>query len=236
MAMKKDDDKTKKVASAKKKDSLGSPTMSGKKPYKIGGDNPLGVRKLNASKTTASTSTGPRATPSRPMGKDATGERNWDKTPRARATVSVGPATMSMGGKTSKSTGGMNMSKGTVNPKSSVNPGAKMNMFSKKPYANPSTNAEVDANNAFTDKRERRQMRTAIGATALGTGIGLNFAGGGNKMKDAVKYIKDTPKRRAKKAAEKAELAEFEAKNPKAKFTASRSTMRKLKKQIIKKK
>ena len=231
MAMKKDDDKTKKSASSKK-----PVTMSGKQPYKTGGDNPLGVRKLNASMPKASAPLGPRATPSRPMGRDATGSANFDRTPRTRATVSVGPATLSMGGKTAKSKGGMDMSKGTVQPKKSVNPGAKMNMFSKKPYTNPSTNAEVEANNAFTDKRERRQMRTAVGATALGAGIGLNFMGGGNKMKDAVKYIKDTPKRRAKKAAEKAELAEFEAKNPKAKFTASRSTMRKLKKQIIKKK
>ena len=122
MAMKKDDDKTKKSASTKK-----PVTMSGKQPYKTGGANPLGVRKLNASKPTALTSPGPRATPSRPMGKDVTGERNFDKTPRSRATVSVGPATLSMGGKTAKSTGGMNMTKGTVQPKKSVNPTAKMN-------------------------------------------------------------------------------------------------------------
>jgi hypothetical protein len=218
MAMKKDDDKTKKVASPKKKDSLGSPTASGKPAYKIGGDNPLGVRKLNASKPTASTSSGPRAVPSRPMGRDVTGEANFDRTPRTRATVSVGPATLSMGGKTSKSTGGMDMSKGTVKPKSSVNPAAKMNILSKKPYAQPSTQSQQEANDAFIDKRNRRQMRTAVGATALGTGIGLNFMGGENRIKQAAKYIGNTKERRAKKAEKKAEeaamIVERKAKQP----------------------
>jgi hypothetical protein len=212
MAMKKDDDKSKR-------------TLSGKKPATFGGANSKLI------KPKASAPSGPRAEPPRPMGKDATGSANFNRTAPSRATVSVGPATLSMGGKTSKSTGGMDMSKGKVQPKKSSNPTAKLNLSGKLPYPKPSNNAELDANDAFSDRRERRQMRTAVGATALGTGIGLNFAGGGNKIKDAVKYIKDTPKRRAKKAEEKAEKAAMivESNKGKGKITASRSTMRKIK-------
>lgn len=210
----------------KKDGDKGKRTLSGKKPATFGGEN----SKLLKSKSADSTPAGPRATPARPMGKDATGSANFTRTSPSRTTVSVGPAKLSLGGKTNKSTGGMNMTKGTVAPKKTSSPNAKMNMFSKNPYPNPSTNAELDASIAFSDKRERRQMRTAVGATALGTGIGLNFAGGGNKIKQAAKWIKDTPKRKAKKAAEKAELAAFEVKNPKGKLTASRSTKRAIKK------
>jgi hypothetical protein len=208
MAMKKDDDKSKR-------------TLSGKKPATFGGAN----SKLIKPKPTALTSPGPRATTSRPMGKDATGERNWDKSTKSRATVSVGPATLSMGGKTSKSTGGSNMA--NIKEKKTSSPMAKMS----KPYAKPSTQAEAEANDAFTDRRERRQMRTAVGATVLGTGIGLNFAGGGNKIKQAAKYIGETKERRAKKAEKKAENDAMivEKNKVKGKITASRSTMRKIK-------
>jgi len=183
MAMKKDDDKTKKVASVKKKDSLGSPTASGKPAYKIGGDNPLGVRKLNASKPTASISSGPRAVPSRPMGKDVTGERNFDKTPNQ---------------------------------------------------------AQYNANVAFKEKRMRRQERTAYGVGALGTLAALNFSGDNNYVKQAAKWIKDTPIRKEAKRVQKAEndamiverKAKAEAKNPStpvAKVKASKSTMKNIK-------
>jgi hypothetical protein len=60
--------------------------------------------------------------------------------------------------------------------------GAKMNIFSKKPYKNPTTQAEVNANSAFTDKRNRRQMRTAVGATALGTAAALLNTPGGRRL------------------------------------------------------
>jgi hypothetical protein len=233
MAMKKDDDKTKKVASAKKKDSLGSPTMSGKKPYKIGGDNPLGVRKLNASKPTASISTGPRATPSRPMGKDATGERNWDKTPSSRATVSVGPATINMGGKTSKSTGGMDMSKGTVKPKKSVSPSAKMSPGNVITGNNVNNNSNPSWNKSNT--------AAAVIGGGFGVGAALSSKKVRGKIKQAAKYIGDTKERKARNRVQKAEneamiverKAKQEAKNPSTivgkNSKISKSTMKKLK-------
>ncbi len=106
--MKKDDDKSKK-------------TLSGKKPATFGGAN----SKLMASKPKASAPSGPKAEPSRPMGRDASGSANFDRTSSSRATVSVGPATLSMGGKTAKSKGGMNMTGGKVMPKKS-SPTAKV--------------------------------------------------------------------------------------------------------------
>ena len=60
--------------------------------------------------------------------------------------------------------------------------GAKMNIFSKKPFKNPSTQAEANANSDFTDKRNRRQMRTAVGATVLGTAAALLNTPGGRKV------------------------------------------------------
>ena len=60
--------------------------------------------------------------------------------------------------------------------------GAKMNIFTKKPYKNPSTQAESKANADFMDKRNRRQMRTAVGATALGTAAALLNTEGGRRL------------------------------------------------------
>jgi len=60
--------------------------------------------------------------------------------------------------------------------------GAKMNIFTKKPYKNPTTNAEQQANDDFMDKRNRRQMRTAVGATALGTATALLNTPGGRRL------------------------------------------------------
>ena len=210
MAMKKDGDK-------------GKRTLSGKKPATFGGEN------SNLMKKKESAPAGPRATPARPMGKDATGSANFTKTSPSRTTLTVGPAKLNLGGKTAKSTGGSNMA--NIKEKKSSSPTAKMNMFSKNPYPKPSNNAELDASIAFSEKRERRQMRTAVGATALGTGLGLNFAGGGNKIKQAAKWIKDTPKRKALKAEKRAEEAAMivESNKGKGKLTASRSTMKKIK-------
>ena len=62
--------------------------------------------------------------------------------------------------------------------------GAKMNILTKKPYKNPTTQAEQNANNEFMDKRNRRQMRTAVGAVGLGTAAALlNTPGGRRVMK-----------------------------------------------------
>jgi len=68
--------------------------------------------------------------------------------------------------------------------------GAKMNIFTKKPYKNPTTQAESNANTAFIEKRNRRQMRTAVGGVALGTAAALlNTEGGRRVMKKTGKAI-----------------------------------------------
>ncbi len=104
--MKKDDDKSKK-------------TLSGKKPATFGGAN----SKLISSKPKAQSSV--MVKPSRPMGRNVTGERNWDKSSSSRVMVSAGPYEISKGGKTAKSSGGMNMTNGKVIPKKS-SPTAKV--------------------------------------------------------------------------------------------------------------
>lgn len=239
MAMKKDDDKTKKSASVKKKDSLGSPTASGKPAYKIGGDNPLGVRKLNASKPTASISSGPRAVPSRPMGRDVTGERNFDKTSRTRATISAGPATMSMGGKTAKSTGGMNMTKGTVQPKKSVNPIAKTSGQSS-PGSQSTVYSSMQALNKDQNKWNKGNTIAASAIGAFGVGAALSSEKVRKKIAQPFKYIANTKKRKEANRIQKAEndamiverKAKAEAKNPStpvAKVKASKSTMKNIK-------
>jgi hypothetical protein len=106
MAMKKDDDKSKK-------------TLSGKKPATFGGAN----SKLMPPKPKAQSSV--MVKPPRPMGRNVTGERNWDKSSSSRVMVSAGPYEISKGGKTAKSTGGMNMTGGKVIPKKS-SPTAKV--------------------------------------------------------------------------------------------------------------
>jgi hypothetical protein len=68
--------------------------------------------------------------------------------------------------------------------KPSKGPSASKSLIPKKPFKQPMTNAQTDANNAFTDRRERRQMRTAVGATVLGTAAALlNTPGGRKAMK-----------------------------------------------------
>jgi len=224
MAMKKDDDKSKK-------------TLSGKKPATFGGAN----SKLMANKPTASTSSGPRAVPSRPMGRDVTGERNWDKTPRARATISAGPATLSMGGKTAKSTGGMNMTGGKVMPKKS-SPTAKMSGSSPSNVYAPQFQSQSSL--AAIKKEDNKWNKSNTAAAVIGGGFGVGAALSSKKVRQAIakpfKYIADTKERKARNRAQKAEndamiverKAKQESKNPstpKADIKASKSTMKNIK-------
>ena len=217
MAMKKDDDKSKR-------------TLSGKKPATFGGAN----SKLIKPKPTALTSSGPRAVPSRPMGRDATGERNFDKTPRSRATISAGPATINMGGKSTKSTGGMNMTGGKVMPKKQSNPTAKVsgsginNPNSTGGWQSVSAGQQQAAQQKASGKKSAK-VAIGIGAGVLGAGITL--AGGGKKIKQAVKYIADTKNRKERNRVQKAENDAMIVERNKGKGTvkASKSTMKKLK-------
>jgi hypothetical protein len=218
MAMKKDGDKGKK-------------TLSGKKPATFGGSN----SKLLKSKPTEKSMMFAKG-PAPKMGKDATGSANFDRSSSSRATVSVGPATLNMGGKTAKSSGGMNMSKGTVMPKKQSNPTAKVSGSgindpnSTGGYQSVSAGQQQAAQQKASGKKSAK-IAVGIGAGVLGAGI--TIAGGGKKLKQAAKYIGDTKNRKARKRAQKAEneamLVEREKKNPKATFKASKSTMKKLK-------
>jgi len=215
--MKKKDEDPKKKAAAK--------TMSGKKPATFGGANSKLI------KPKASAPSGPRAEPSRPMGRDATGSANFDRTSSSRASVSVGPATINMGGRTAKSKGGMDMSKGTVQPKKSVNPTAKTSGVSGSGFVAPSTPKGSAANLAKQEiaAKRNRNLAIGIGGSVLGTGVML--AGGGKKIKQAAKYIGDTKERKERKRVQKAENDAMivEKNKGKGKITASRSTMRKIK-------
>jgi len=107
MAMKKkDEDPKKKKAVAKK-------------PATFGGAN----SKLMPPKPKAQSSVMVKPPP--PMGRNVTGERNWDKSSSSRVMISAGPYEISKGGKTAKSSGGMNMTNGKVIPKKS-SPTAKV--------------------------------------------------------------------------------------------------------------
>ena len=225
MAMKKDDDKSKR-------------TLSGKKPATFGGAN----SKLIKPKPTALTSPGPRATPSRPMGKDATGERNWDKSSSSRVMVSAGPATMSMGGRTPKSTGGTNASNARATPSKKSSPMAKMSGSSPSNVYAPQFQSQSSL--AAIKKEDNKWNKSnTVAVSALG-GLGIGGALSSKKVRQGIakpfKYIADTKNRRARNKAQKAEndamiverKAKTEAKNPStpvAKVKASKSTMKKLK-------
>lgn len=211
MAMKKDDDKSKR-------------TLSGKKPATFGGAN----SKLIKPKPTALTSPGPRATPSRPMGKDATGERNWDKSSSSRVMVSAGPATMSMGGRTPKSTGGTNASNARATPSKKSSPMAKM---SSGGTVAPSTVEGSQKALAEQKSSAKTSRNIALGVGGAMLGAGITVAGGGKKIKQAVKYIADTKNRRARNKIQKAEneAVILERNKGKATVKASKSTMKKLK-------
>ena len=206
--MKKDDDKSK-------------ITLSGKKPATFGGANSKLI------KPKASAPSGSRAEPSRPMGKDATGERNWDKSSSSRFMVSAGPATMSMGGKTAKSTGGMNMTNGKVMPKK------ESGIMAKK--SAPPTKGMIVLNQKEIDAQEARAKKSRnvamiAGGTVLGAGIAVSGKKIGEKMGQAAKYIANTKERKAAKRAQKAENDAMIVERNKGKGTmkASKSTMKKL--------
>lgn len=253
MAMKKDDDKTKKSASSSKSTTSSKPastgslskpfTISGKKPYKMGEINYTdmsGKKRMIKADAPKSKSIMISKGPAPKMNAEATGERNFDKTPRTRATVSIGPATLSMGGKTAKSKGGMDMSKGTVQPKKSVNPTAKTSGVSGSGFVAPSTPAGAAANLTKQEIAAKRNRNLALGIGGTVVGAGIMLSGGGKKIKQAAKYIGDTKERKARNAAQKAEndamiverKAKAEAKNPstpKANIKASKSTMKNIK-------
>ncbi len=67
---------------------------------------------------------------------------------------------------------------------------ASKSLIPKKPFKQPMTNAQTDANNAFTDRRERRQMRTAVGGVVGGTLAALaNTPGGRKAIKKGAKAV-----------------------------------------------
>ena len=208
--MKKDDDKSKK-------------TLSGKKPATFGGANSKLI------KPKASAPSGPRAEPSRPMGKDASGSANFDRTSRTRATVSVGPATMSMGGKTAKSTGGMNMTGGKVMPKKSVNPTAKMSGSSPSSAYAPQFQS-YSSLSAMKKDENKFNKSNALAASIVG-GIGIGGALSSKKVRQKIaqpfKYLADTKERKARNAAQKAENDAMIVERNKGKATvkASKRTM-----------
>jgi hypothetical protein len=148
------------------------------------------------------------------MGRDATGSANFDRTSSSRASVSVGPATINMGGRTAKSKGGMNMTGGKVLPKKSVNPAAKMSpaIVTTNNYKNNNTDPSWNKSNT-------------VAASILG-GAGLGAALSIKKVRQGIakpfKYVADTKERKARKRVQKAEndamlverKAKAEAKNP----------------------
>ena len=74
-------------------------------------------------------------------------------------------------------------------PKASTS-GKKMNILSKKPFKEPMTGGEYKANEDFIDKRNRRQMRTAVGGVVGGTLAALaNTPGGRKAIKKGAKAV-----------------------------------------------
>ena len=211
----------------KKDGDKGKKTLSGKKPATFGGEN----SKLKSKPTEKSIMFAKGPAPK--MNAEATGERNFDRSSSSRASVSVGPATLNMGGKTTKSTGGMNMTKGTVKPKKSVNPTAKVSGSGNSNSSGYQTATQSQQQALDQKAAGKKSARVAIGIGAGVLGAGITIAGGGKKLKQAAKYIADTKNRKARNRAQKAEneamLVEREKKNPKATFKASKSTMKKLK-------
>jgi hypothetical protein len=219
MAMKKDDDKSKR-------------TLSGKKPATFGGAN----SKLIKPKPTALTSAGPRAEPPRPMGRDASGSANFNRTSPSRATVSVGPATLNVGGKTAKSTGGMNMTGGTVKPKKSSTPMDKKSSTPLAKSGSAPTKGVIVMNQKELDAQDARAKKSKnialiAGGTILGAGVAISGKKIGEKIGQAAKYIANTKERKAAKRAQKAENDAMIVERNKGKGTmkASKSTMKKLK-------
>jgi uncharacterized protein YcfJ len=208
MAMKKDDDKSKR-------------TLSGKKPATFGGANSKLI------KPKASAPSGPRAEPSRPMGKDATGSANFDRTSSSRFMVSAGPATMSMGGRTTKSTGGSNMA--NIKEKKKSNPMAKMSGVTGTAGTSKPTKDQRDASVQKEKARKSANVaKVAIGTIGIGGAISSRAVRG--KIKQAAKYIGDTKERKERKRVQKEENDAMIVERNKGKGTmkSSKSTIKKI--------
>jgi hypothetical protein len=179
MAIKKDDDKSKR-------------TLSGKKPATFGGAN----SKLISSKPKAKSSV--MVAPSRPMDKNVTGESNFNRTSPSRTTVSVGYGTFPMGGKTSKSSGGMDMSKG------------EEKYIKKKGSKTKPSNAKSGGSNSSgwqtaTQLQETAAQQKAAGKKSGRIGAGLITLFGG--LGAAYTLNKNKEERREKRAERKATKA-----------------------------
>lgn len=178
MAMKKDDDKSKK-------------TLSGKKPATFGGAN----SKLMPPKPKAQSPV--MVKPSRPISRNVTGERNWDKSSSSRVMVSAGPYEISKGGKTAKSSGGMNMTNGKVMPKKS-SPTAKMSGTTPMQGSNdPNTSGPQTAQGAQIQAAQQKAAGKKSGR--IGAGLITLFGGLGA----AYTLNKNKDERREKRAARK---------------------------------
>jgi len=149
--------------------------------------------------------------PAPKMNAEATGERNWDKSSSPRTTVSVGPVTLNKGGKTTKSTGGMNMTGGKVMPKKQSNPTAKVSGSGNSNSSGWQTATQLQQTALNQKAAGKRSARLAIGIGAGVLGAGITLSGGGKKLKQAAKYIGDTKNRKARNRAQKAENDAFEA-------------------------
>lgn len=244
----KDDDKKKALAAAAKSSSAKStptksssapssrpmPTMSGKKPATFGGAN----SKLPVSKTKATSPV--MVQPPKPVGRDASGSANFNRTAPSRATITAGPAKFSMGGKTSKSSGGIDYSKGNVLPEKQDNSTAKMSPGTKKPGQPSVPTPKFE----YSGVQKTNSVPIAVGAGFLTGGAGVAIKGKeiGKGLKKAAKFIIETPKRIKETRAqneinrkyEADRKAQQEAKNPSTPVAkgskVSKSTMKKLKK------
>jgi hypothetical protein len=255
----KDDDKKKKLAAAAKSSSAKStpskstpapaktstvtrgsmPTYSGK-PAK---SNPFETRKAGMPPPAKPKPQSPvMVQPSPKMGKDPSGSANFNRTAPSRATITAGPAKLPVGGKTTKSSGGIDYTKGNVMPEKQDNSTAKMSPGTKKPGSPSVPNTKIQ----YGGYKDTNSVPIAVagGAATLGAGIALSGVGkkivaGGKKLVNYIATTKERKEARKQQNADnKAELerrkAEAEAKNPSTPVgknsKISKSTMKKLKK------
>jgi len=262
----KDDDKKKKLAAADKSSSAKStpskstpapaktsivtrgsmPTYSGK-PAK---SNPFETRKTGMAAPAKPKAVSPVMVQESPkMGRDPSGSANFNRTAPSRATFIAGPAEINYGGKTKKSSGGTDYTKGNVMPEKQDNSNAKMSGgigYGSGGGVGPTSVAGSQVANTKRAIGIKRNQRLAVGAglATLGVGVSLSKAGKkiAKKVKQAVNYIGDTKERKARNAAQEADNKAFEAerkaaqeaKNPSTPVgknsKISKSTMKKLKK------
>ena len=213
MAMKKDDDKSKR-------------TLSGKKPATFGGAN----SKLTAKKPKAQSPVMVKSLP--PVGRDASGSANFNRTAPSRFTGTLGPATINYGGRTPKSTGGTNASNARATNNKESNSTARMSDASTTSSTTAPSTVQGSQKALAEQKSSAKTSRNiALGVGGAMLGAGITVAGGGKKIKQAVKYIADTKNRRARNKIQKAENEAVIVERNKGKATvkASKSTMKKLK-------